>query len=77
MTVCFFACFRILCGGKQRLSLSALILFLTKNHLFLQRALLVLFKNNEKSLYMIRFLPAAAGAASGGQAGDAFLCGRA
>ena len=77
MTVCFFACFRILCGGKQRLSLSALLLFSTKNHLFLQSALLELFKNNEKSLHMIRFLPAAAGAASGGQAGDAFLCGRA
>lgn len=48
MTVCFFVCTLILCDGKQRLELSALRLFPTKNHLFLKNYLLALFKNNEK-----------------------------
>lgn len=63
MTVCFFVCILILCDGKQRLGLSASRLFSTKNHLFLKKSLLALFKNNEKSLFLIRFLPAAADAA--------------
>ena len=77
MTVCFFVCTLILCDGKQRLELSVVRLFSTKNHLFLKNYLLALFKNNEKSLFLVRFFPAVAGAAADAQAGDAFLCGRA
>ena len=63
--------------GNKDWRLSALRLFPTKNNLFLKKSLLALFKNNEKSLFLIRFLPAAADAAEDEQAGGVFLCGRA
>ena len=63
--------------GNKDWRLSALRLFSTKNHLFLKKSLLALFKNNEKSLFLIRFLPAAADVAEDEQAGGVFLCGRA